>query len=202
MQVKKNDTLRIGLQGHVKIFEYDDPKDVRSDKGRVLLDKHNDIHKENASILIARGISDRDNGVIYTMYFGIGGATIDSSGLIAFASPNVTGAAADLHSPVYYEVVDDAQNAPSGNQISVRHLDGMLYTDVEVRCVLDRDEPYGQAALSNTGTINLNTNGFSFNEIGLKMGDGLLISHIVFTPILKASDRIIEVVYTIRVKVM
>ena len=195
------DDVMTSLQGHVKIFEYEDQSGLRTDSGKVLLDKHNDIHKENASILLARAIADRDNGVIYTMHFGTGGSTIDPAGLIVFSSPNVTGAA-DLNVPVYYKVVDDNQNAPVGNQMIVRHINGVNFNDVEIRCVLGRDEPYGQPALSNTGSINLNTNGFSFDEIGLKMGDGLLVSHLVFTPILKASDRLIEIVYLIRIKII
>jgi len=198
---KFKDNGGVSPQGHVKIFEYTDRSQIGTDSGRVLLDQMNDIHKENFSILLARAIADRVNGVIYTMHFGTGGATVDPAGLILFASPNVTGAA-DLHVPVYYEVVDDAQNAPVGNQMSVRHINGTLFSDVEIRCVLDRDEPFGQPALSNTGALNLNTSGFSFDEIGLKMEDGLLISHLVFTPILKASDRIIEAIYTLRIRVV
>lgn len=189
------------ITGHVKIYEYEDRSQLGSDSGKLLLSQHNDIHKENASILLARAIANRDNGQIYTMHFGSGGATIDPAGMIQFASPNITGAA-DLHVPVYHEVVDDAQNAPLGNQMSVRHINGTTFSDVEIRCVLDRDEPYGQPSLSNTGNLNLNDSNFSFDEIGLKMADGLLVSHLIFTPILKASDRLIEVIYLLRIKVI
>lgn len=195
------DKLASTITGHLKIYEYEDRSQVGSDSGRIVLDQHNDIHKENAAILIARAIANRPNGSIYSMYFGTGGATIDTTGAVLFSSPNVTGAA-DLNSPVYYEVVDDSQNAPPGNQMNVRHINGTLFADVEIRCVLDRDEPFGQPTLSNTSGINLNTNGFSFDEIGLKMGDGLLISHLIFTPILKASDRVFEAVYVLRIRIV
>ncbi len=191
----------VTITGHVKIYEYTDVSKLGTDSGRVVLDKTNAIHKENASILIARAIANRENGSIYTMHFGTGGATIDTTGAVLFSSPNVTGAA-DLNIPVYSEVVDDSQNAPAGNYMSVRHVNGTLFSDVEIRCVLDRDEPFGQTSLSNASGIDLNTNGFSFDEIALKMGDGLMISHLIFTPILKASDRVFEAVYVLRIRIV
>jgi hypothetical protein len=195
-----SDEFKVRIEGHVKIIEYEDLEDVGNEsKGRVVMDKRNAIHEENASILIARAIANRENGSIFTMHFGTGGATVDPLGNILFATPNTTGAA-DLNTPVYFEVVDDNQAAPAGNQMAVRHINGTLFSDVEIRAVIDKNEPFGQAAFDNIG-VNLNDSSFVFDEIGLKTEDDLLITHVVFTPVEKTANRIFEIVYTLRIRI-
>ena len=195
-----SDEIKVKIEGHVKIIEYENIEDVGNEsEGRVVMDKRNAIHEENASILIARAIANRENGSIFTMHFGTGGATVDPLGNILFATPNTTGAA-DLNTPVYFEVVDDNQAAPAGNQMAVRHINGTLFSDVEVRAVIDKNEPFGQAAFDNIG-VNLNDSSFVFDEIGLKTEDDLLITHVVFTPVEKTANRIFEIVYTLRIRI-
>ena len=194
-----SDEIKVRIEGHVKIFEYDDESGIGTDTGTVKLDKRNAVHNENASIVIARGLANRENGSIYRMDYGTGGATIDPLGNITYATPNTVGAA-DLNSPVYFEVVDDNEDAPEGNQMSIRHIAGTLFTDVEVRCVINKNEPFGQQAFDNVDGINFNSNQFIFSEIGLKTEDLLLITHIVFSPLEKAANRIFEFVYTLRIR--
>ena len=214
--------MNISLEGHVLIRGYDDmsglledrkmeceqsfanellrDKYMRNGQGEVLRDQRNAIHNEHASIILARGLANRDDGSVYSMHFGSGGATIDPLGDIIFATPNTVGAA-DLNVPTYFEVVDDTLGAPAGNQMAVRHVNGTLFSDVEIRCVIDKDEPFGQQAFDNVG-FNINDASlFIFDEIGLKSQDGLLLTHITFSPIQKSANRIIEVVYTLRVRI-
>ncbi len=199
MQTK--DLLNISIQGHVKIHEFDTAEDFANRQNyNVLLNKRNAVHKENASILIARGMTHRPNGSIFYMYFGSGGATINPLGDVVLNPPNVMGAA-DLYTPTYFEAVDDTQGAPDGNFMSVRHITGSLYSDADIHCVLDKNEPLGQQPVDNVGSLDLNTEQFSFNEIGLKTADNLLITHITFTPVLKNAQRIIEIVYTLRITI-
>ncbi len=196
-----SDEIKLKIEGHVKIVEYDDTSDIGDEsKGKVLMDKRNAIHNEHASLIIARGLAHREDGYVYSMWFGTGGATIDPLGEIVYATPNTTGAA-DLNTPVYFEVVDDNSGAPAGNGMSVRHINGTLFSDVEIRCVIDKNEPFGQAAFDNVGDTNINSSAFVFDEIGLKSKDDLLITHIVFSPIEKSANRIIEVVYTLRIRI-
>ena len=218
----RTEEIAIRLEGHVLIREYDDktgliddrtiefgefPNEtardhyMRNGNGEVVLDQRNAIHNEHASIVIARGLANKEDGSVYTMHFGSGGATIDPLGNILFATPNTVGAA-DLNIPNYFEVVDDTLDAPSGNQMAVRHINGTLFSDVEIRCVIDKDEPFGQQASDSVG-FNINDNTlFVFDEIGLKSEDGLLITHITFSPIQKAANRIVEIVYTLRVRIL
>jgi hypothetical protein len=213
-----SDQINIRLEGHVLIRQYESRSDLyvdrdmefstesarshhmRNSKGVVLLDQRNAIHNEHASIIIARGLANRDNGSVYSMHFGSGGATIDPLGTIIYATPNTTGAA-DLNVPTYFEVVDDTRGAPSGNLMAVRHINGTLFSDVEIRCVIDKDEPFGQQAF-DTNSFNINDDTlFVFDEIGLKSEDGLLLTHITFSPVQKSANRIVEVVYTLRVRI-
>jgi hypothetical protein len=199
--VRTVEQLDVKIEGHVKIFEYQTADDFRFRKSNnVLLDKKNAVDKENASILIARGITHRPNGSIFYMAFGNGGATIDPLGNVILNPPNVTGAA-DLYNETYFEAVDDSQGAPSGNYMAVRHINGSLISDADIVCVIGLNEPFNQLPSDTVGNIDLNTQPFSFNEIGLKTADNLLITHITFTPILKDSQRIIEIVYTLQISI-
>lgn len=199
--MRNTEFLSVKIQGHVKILEYANQEDFEARKvSDVLLDKRNAVHKENASILIARGITHRPNGSIFYMYFGNGGATIDPLGNVVLNPPIVTGAA-DLYNTTYFEAVDDTQGAPDGNAMDVRHINGSLFSDADIRCVIGKNEPFNQIATDTVGDLDLNTQDFAFNEIGLKTADNLLITHITFTPILKNAQRLIEVVYTLRISI-
>jgi len=198
---KKSEQIDLSIEGHVLIKEYATKEDVgQPEKGRIVLNKRNAVHQEHASILVARAIANRENGAIYSMHFGTGGATVDPLGNISYATPNTTGAA-DLNNPVYFEVVDDNEGAPQGNQMAVRHMNGTLFSDVEIRCVLDKNEPFGQPAFDNVGNININDSQFVFDEIALKTEDGLLITHITFSPVEKSASRILEIIYTLRISI-
>jgi hypothetical protein len=189
-----SDEIKVRVEGHLKITQYENEEDT---KGVVLLDKRNAIHPEHMSILIARSVAHRSNGPLYSMYFGSGGATVDPLGDITYATPNTSGSA-DLNTPTYFEVIDDNNGAPSGNSMTVRHINGTLFSDVEIRCVLSKNEPFTQPAFDSLSGQNINTTAFVFSEIGLKTQDDLLITHVVFSPIMKSSNRIIEAVYVLR----
>ncbi len=186
----------VSIQGHVKITSYSD--DQGSDPV-VHLDKRNAVHKENMSLAISRALAGMDSGHVYRMDFGSGGATVDETGSIQYSDPNVTGAA-DLNVPAYFEVVDPNRGAASANSTDSKHVNGTLVSDVEIRCVLEKGEPIGQAVFDSM-SINPDST-FLFDEIALKSDDGLLLTHIVFNPIEKAANRVLEVVYTLRIRVL
>jgi hypothetical protein len=198
--IKKKDEAKIKITGHVKILAGDTEEDLLAGRGEVVLDKFNAIHPENFSIMVARGIADRDNGTIYSMYFGSGGATVDPLGNVSYAAPNTTGVA-DLNTPVFFEVVNDRSGAPAGNQMSVRHITGTLFSDVEVLCLVAKNQPYGQPVSDNSSGLNLNTSPFVFSEIGLKTQDNLLVTHVTFSPIEKSATRIWLVSYQLRIRI-
>jgi len=151
------------------------------------------------SLALARALGGDDSGHVYSLWFGSGGASISSTGSITYAEPNVTGAA-DLNTPVYYEVVDAGRGAPTGNFAGVRHDNGSLYSDVEIRCVVDKGEPFGQPSFDNVSTGIGGS--YFFDEIALKTDDDLLLTHIVFNPIEKTANRVFEFVYTLRIRLI
>ncbi len=199
-KLKLREDIGIKIIGHVKIREADTAEELHAGKGDVVLDKFNAVHPENFSIMIARGIADRDFGTIYTMYFGSGGATVDPLGNVSYATPNTTGVS-DLNVPVFFEIVDDNSGAPEGNQMSVRHITGTLFSDVEVLCLVAKNQPYGQPISDNSSGLNLNTSAFVFNEIGLKTQDNLLVTHVTFSPIEKSANRVWLVSYQLRIRI-
>lgn len=194
--MKHSEQINVSVEGHVKITSYDD-LESRSNP-RVELDKRNAVHPENMSTALARGIAGLQSGHLYTLHFGTGGATVDTLSSIVYSAPNTSGAA-DLNTPIYSEVVDTARGAPTGNSANVRHVSSTVYSDVEVRCILDKNEPAGQATVDNV-TTDLAGN-FIFDEMGLKTDDGLLLTHITFNPVEKTSNRVFEVIYTLRITV-
>lgn len=197
-QSKPNEQGSVHIQGHLKIF---DPKTKE-----VFLDKRNAIHYENFAIALARGVSNQGYGFIADMAFGNGGTRVDQTGIITYLTPNTVGTSAALYNQTYYKTVDAKQSYdldPSRNFMEVRHVAGTPYADVLVSCLLDFGEPYGQEAFDNAA----NTDGeFVFDEIGLKAyspdgpGTGDLLTHVIFHPVQKSLNRMIQIDYTVRIQ--
>lgn len=186
----------IHVQGHLKIY---DPE-----SGNVFLNKRNAIHYENMSISLAESISNLGQGFIYEMAFGNGGTAVDPTGIITYLTPNTTGVNASLYNQTYAKVVDDrsVNNLdPIRNKIEVRHVSGFNYTDILVRCLLDYSEPSGQEAFDTATDTN---QAFVFDELGLRSfstnGTGRLLTHVIFHPVQKSLNRLIQIDYTVRIQ--
>jgi hypothetical protein len=109
-----------------------------------------------------------------------------------------------LYNQTFSKVVDDRSTEnldPLRNKIETRHVTGVNYTDIVVSCLLDYGEPEGQDAFDNsTDTEAL----FVFDELGLKAkritGDNLLVTHVIFHPVQKSLNRLIQIDYTVRIQ--
>lgn len=191
-----NDSNGVLLEGHIKIH---DPA-----TGDVLINKRNAIHYENMSISLAESLGNNGSGFIHQMAFGNGGTSVDPTGIITYLTPNSTGTNASLYNQTYAKIVDDrsANNTdPFRNKIETRHVSGTNYTDVLITCLLDYGEPEGQDAFDNAS----NTEGaFIFDELGLRAyspdGTGRLLTHVIFHPVQKSLNRLIQIDYTVRVQ--
>ena len=200
-QEKKPDDIGgVHVQGHIKIF---DPESEE-----VYVDKRNAIHYENMSEALALSVSNKGTGYISEMWFGNGGTTVDTTGVITYLPTNTNVQNADLYSPQYYKIVDDtnATNTdPTRNKIVVTHTPGFVYTDILVSCLLDYDEPSGQSVFDNSQDLN---GQFVFDELGLKgystngAGTGKLLTHVIFSPIQKSLNRLIQIDYTVRIQTL
>jgi hypothetical protein len=184
------------VQGHIKIF---DPESKE-----ILIDKRNAIHYENMSIALAESLANAGQGFVYEMAFGNGGTSVDPTGIITYLTPNSTGTNASLYNQTYKKIVDDqsVNNVdPNRNKIETRHVTGTNYTDIIVQCLLDYGEPNGQEA---NDTATSTESQFVFDELGLvsysPTGDGRLLTHVIFHPVQKSLNRLIQIDYTVRIQ--
>ena len=190
------DTNGVIVQGHIKIF---DPQTKE-----IYVDKRNAIHYENMSIALAESLSNAGQGFIYEMSFGNGGTSVDPTGIITYLTPNSTGTNATLYNQTFTKVVDDRSvnnNDPARNYIETRHVSGTNYTDVIVSCLLDYGEPDGQLAFDTATNAD---DAYVFDELGLRSyspsGTGRLITHVIFHPVQKSLNRLIQIDYTVRIQ--
>jgi hypothetical protein len=184
------------VEGHIKIF---DPS-----TNEVYIDKRNAIHYENISVAMAQSLANRGQGTIYQMVFGNGGTAVDSTGLISYLTPNTVGINTGLYNQTYQKVVDQnsVENTdPTRNKMEIRHISGATYTDIVISCFLDYGEPEGQEAFDNSRDMSSN---FVFDELGLRSynlsGAGKLLTHVIFHPVQKSLNRLLQIDYTIRIQ--
>ena len=196
---KPDDASGVMMQGHIKIW---DPE-----TGEVMVDKRNAIHYENMSTALANSLANKTTGFVHEMAFGNGGTTVDTTGVITYLTPNTTGTNATLYNQTYYKVVDDNSSTnkdTTRNKMEVRHTAGNKYTDIVVTCTLDYGEPTGQSAFDNTTNFN---GDYVFDELGLKSWEGTengatnkLLTHVIFHPVQKSLNRLIQIDYTLRIQ--
>jgi hypothetical protein len=184
------------FEGHIKIF---DPE-----TGEVFQDKRNAIHYENMSVAMVQSLSNQGQGTIYQMSFGTGGTVVDPTGLITYLTPNTIGVNSNLYNQTYTKIVDQNSTLnldPIRNKMEIRHISGATYSDILVSCLLDYGEPIDQEAFDNSQDLSGN---FVFDELGLKAynpsGEGKLLTHVIFHPVQKSLNRLLQIDYTIRVQ--
>ena len=197
----------VQVQGHIKIF---DPN-----TGEILVNKRNAIHYENMSEAIAQSLGSQDKGPIHSIHFGNGGTAVDPTGVITYLPTKGTGAAADLYHETYYKIIDGNTGTDSSDSIEISHTPGLIYTDIVVHCLLDYGQPAdGQGAFDNASNFG---GEYTFDELGLKSyGTGLsdpdddgnrsstgkLLTHVVFHPVQKSLNRVIQIDYTVRIQTL
>ena len=153
------------------------------------------------------------------MGFGNGGSDVLSTGSIKYKTTN-TGTtkdtSADLYNRTYFKGVAKPSTTTANsivatgdanNNIQILESTG-AYTDLKVTCTLDFGEPSGQDA---TDVATSDTD-YVFDELGLyayyqdtsnstlDITNSLLLSHVIFHPVQKSTNRQIEIVYTVRVQ--
>ena len=191
-----NETGGFHFEGHIKIF---DPT-----TGEVLIDKRNAIHYENMSVAMVNSLSNQGQGTLYQMVFGNGGTNVDPTGLITYLTPNTVGINTSLYNQTFQKVIDQTaiENVdPIRNKMQIRHISGATYSDIIISCILDYGEPDGQEAFDNSVDMSGN---FVFDELGLisfnPSGTGKLLTHVIFHPVQKSLNRLLQIDYTIRIQ--
>jgi hypothetical protein len=193
---KPNEYSGFHVEGHIRIF---DPA-----TNETVIDKRNAIHYENISVAMAQSLSNQGRGWIYKMVFGNGGTVVDPTGLISYLTPNTIGINTGLYNQTFQKVID--QNSientdATRNKMEIRHISGATYTDIVISCFLDYSEPEDQEAFDNSRDMNGN---FVFDELGLRSfspdGNGKLLTHVIFHPVQKSLNRLLQIDYTIRIQ--
>jgi len=207
----------IDIIGHVHI---------QDDLGQVLLDDWNAVHPQNMATIIGRALANAWEGNlpaspnqvdtnahwVNRIELGNGGASVASGGAITYETPITTPSNASLYNATYSEIVDEAQGSdgsigfPSGggpsetpNTNSVVSASGSgVQTTVTVVVELSAAQPASQSTDDQAASSE---DDFAFDELGLKSTDDLLLSHIVFSPILKSANRTITITYTLTITV-
>jgi hypothetical protein len=194
--MQSKDLTGINVEGHIKIWN--------PETKEVYINKRNAVHYENISIALAQSLANSGQGFIYEMAFGNGGTAVDPTGIITYLTPNSSGANASLYNQTYSKVVDDRSSNnsdPTRNYIETRHVTGTNYTDVFITCLLDYGEPETQLSFDNTTD---NQSEFVFDELGLKsyssIDQSLLLTHVIFHPVQKSLNRLIQIDYTVRIQ--
>lgn len=195
-----NETGGVRIEGHIKIW---DPS-----TGEIIINKRNAIHYENFSEALALSVGNQQQGWIHEMSFGNGGTSVDPTGVITYLPTNTSGSNAALYNQTFYKVVDANSvfnTDPTRNKIEVRHIPGTVYTDVLVTCLLDYGEPADQQAFDNSTSLG---EAYVFDELGLKSyspngtNTGKLLTHVIFHPVQKSLNRIIQIDYTVRIQTL
>lgn len=196
-----NELIMPTVLGMIKISDV-----TEADNPVVLVDKKNAIHFENMSEALAYSLANKQTAFVSEMHFGNGGTAVDPTGIINYLPPNVNTQNADLYNPTFYKTVDDNNETntdPLRNKMEIRHVPGTVYTDILVTCLLDYGEPAGQQAFDNSPFTE---DTFVFDELGLKgwspagPGNGKLLTHVIFHPVQKSLNRLIQIEYTLRIQ--
>jgi hypothetical protein len=197
----KTELPRLFVKGHVLITDITDPENVS-----IVVDKSNAIHPENMSQAIAYALANSQDslgislGAISEMRFGNGGTVVLSTGRVTYKTPRIS-SFGGLYSETYVKKINANVNAgveSEYNNVTTVHIPGQVYTDIVSLCTLGLGEPSDQNVSSTTDMEG----NYVFDELGLYTnGDsGMALSHIIFHPVEKSANRILQIKYTVRVQ--
>jgi hypothetical protein len=189
------DNASLSMNGHIIIRD--------KDTGEEFINKRNAIHYGNMARIVAQALNNTADSYINFIAFGNGGTSVDSSGgKVIYRSPRVSEsyeASASLYNKTYHKDIHGAQ-ADDDNKIEI--ITGASYTDIKMTVTLAYSEPSGQDVFDSSTT---NQGDFIFDEMGVfttatDFNNSQMLTHVIFHPVQKSQNRVIEIIYTIRVQ--
>jgi hypothetical protein len=193
-----NDHAGLSMSGHILIRD--------KETGEELINKRNAIHYGNMANLVANALNNAAGAYIHFMAFGNGATSVDTSGRVVYKTPRVSEAyesGANLYSRTYYKII-------SADQLTdkIEIIPGPSYTDIKVTCTLGYAEPANQDLFDSSTT---NEGDYVFDELALfsfprdtsdaePINTSTMLTHVIFHPVQKSQNRIIEIIYTVRVQ--
>lgn len=206
---RPDDNMGLNVSGHILIRD--------KDTGQELVNKRNAIHYGNMAYIVAQALTNQDDAFIHYMGFGNGATSVDTAGKVVYKTPRVTEgyeSGANLYSRTFAKPVStDAENPVSeraSNKIEV--ISGVSYTDLKITCTLGYSEPSDADAFDSSVS---NEGNYVFDELALFsnptddkssgtwtdwIDTSTMLTHVIFHPVQKSKNRVIEVIYTIRIQ--
>ena len=174
---KPDDTAGLNMSGHILIRD--------KNTGEELVNKRNAIHYGNMANMVANALNNAQGAYLQYLAFGNGATSVDTSGRVIYKTPRVSEA---------YE--------------SSASLYSRTYKDIKVTCTLGYDEPNNQDVFDQSTT---NEGEYIFDEIGLfsypsdptaadPIDTSTMLTHVIFHPVQKSQNRIVEIIYTVRIQ--
>lgn len=195
---KPDDNMGLNVSGHILIRD--------KESGEELVNKRNAIHYGNMANLVANALNNQSQSYVHFMAFGNGGSSVDTAGKVIYKSPRVSEsfeASADLYSRSYSKVISAAASNPATDKIEV--VAGSSFTDLKITCTLGYAEPADQdlfdSSTDNDGNYVFDELGlYSYPTDGTNITTSKMLTHVVFHPVQKSQNRIIEIIYTVRIQ--
>lgn len=196
---KPDDTASLDVSGHIVIRD--------RETGEELVNKRNAIHYGNMANLIANALNNAQGAHINYMAFGNGATSVDTTGKVIYKTPRVSEAfesGANMYSRTYQKVIYNTGNEE--NRIEI--VPGPSYSDIRMTCTLGYNEPNDQDLFDSSTT---NEGDYIFDEMAIfsfpadisnevPINTSSMLTHVIFHPVQKSQNRIIEIVYTIRIQ--
>lgn len=184
--------MNLNMKGHVLV------KDKES--GEILADQNNAIHYGNMARIVALALNNTADAYINFVAFGNGGTSVDTSGKVLYKTPRVSeayDASSNLYNTTYNK---DIFPGDTTNKIEI--ITGASYTDIKMTVTLGFSEPTDQEVFDTSIT---NEGDYIFDELGVftnsaAFADAIMLTHVIFHPVQKSQNRVIEIIYTIRVQ--
>ncbi len=200
--IQPNENAGVHMDGHILIRD--------KETGEELVNKRNAIHYGNMAYIVANALNGTDNARVYYMGFGNGGTSVYTAGKIVYKSPRVSEAfqsSASLYSRTYKKIVGGTGD--DTNKIEV--ITGTSYSDIKVTATLAYAEPNDQDLFDDSTN---NDGDYVFDELGLfsyptdptpsdgsdPINTSRMLTHVVFHPVQKSQNRVIEIIYTVRIQ--
>ena len=186
------DEAGLNVSGHILITD--------KETGEELVNKRNAIHYGNMARVVALALKNADNEYINFIAYGSGGTSVDTSGKVLYKNPRVS-ESFDASGSLYNRTHEKSFTTQDDNN-KIEVIQGASYSDLKITSTLGYAEPPGQE-LFDTSTDN--EGDYVFDELGLftnasDINDATMLTHVIFHPVQKSQNRIIEIVYTVRIQ--
>ena len=206
---KPDDTLGLNVSGHILIRD--------KETGQELVNKRNAIHYGNMAYIVAQALTqspqDNRNAFVHYMGFGNGATSVDTAGKVVYKTPRVTESYnndASMYNLTFWKPISsDISNADVSNNYT-QVIPGTSYTDLKMVCTMGYSEPPDADAFDSSVT---NEGDYVFDELALfsyptdttvveseLINTSTMLTHVVFHPVQKSKNRIIEIIYTVRIQ--